>query len=51
VRKLALFALAVWVGRWALIEIAARLGPYVPKAPDPIRSPRQPGRLPGPFDG
>jgi hypothetical protein len=50
VRRLALLALAVWIVRWALMEIAGRLGPHVPRAPDPVRSPRQPGRLPGPFD-
>ncbi len=49
-RRLLLLALGLWIGRWALRQLAARLGPYVPRAPDPIVFARQPGRLPGPFD-
>ena len=43
-------ALAVWVGRWAVIEVASFVSRRLPRRPPPIESPRQPGRLPGPFD-
>jgi hypothetical protein len=44
-------ALAAWVGRWALHELAAYAGRrWLPRGPAPKDSPRQPGRLPGPFD-
>jgi hypothetical protein len=51
VRRLALAAVALWVGRWALRELASLVGRFwLPPSPPAIRSPRQPGRLPGPFD-
>jgi hypothetical protein len=51
VRRLALAAAILWVGRWALIEAASLTGRFwLPAGPPPNRSPRQPGRMPGPFD-
>jgi hypothetical protein len=51
VRRLALALLAVWVGRWALQELAMLAARFwLPPSPPALRSPRQPGRLPGPFD-
>jgi hypothetical protein len=42
---------AAWVGRWALRELATVFARHrLPKSPPAIRSPRQPGRMPGPFD-
>ena len=50
-RRLLLAGLAVWVARWAAIEIAmqiARRRP--PPEAAPKDSPWPPGRMPGPFD-
>jgi hypothetical protein len=43
-------ALAAWVGRWAALELAALVARRLPPGPPPIRSPRQPGRMPLPED-
>jgi hypothetical protein len=50
--KRLLIALAVlWVGRWALLELASLVGRFwLPPSPPAKDSPRQPGRMPGPFD-
>jgi len=46
-----LVATTIWVGRWALLELASLAGRrWLPPGPPPIESPRQPGRMPGPFD-
>jgi hypothetical protein len=50
VRRLLLVAAALWVGRWALRELAAQIARRLPIGPAPVDSPRQPGRMPGPFD-
>ncbi|MBA3331872.1 MAG: hypothetical protein H0T39_13565 [Actinobacteria bacterium] len=42
--------LLLWVGRWALRELASLAGHLLPRGPAPTDSSRQPGRLPGPFD-
>jgi hypothetical protein len=50
-RRLALAAVAAWVGRWALRWLASAAGnTLLPRGPAPVDSPRQPGRMPGPFD-
>jgi hypothetical protein len=51
VRRIVLAVAALWVGRWALLELASLVGRFwLPPSPPANRSPRQPGRLPGPFD-
>jgi hypothetical protein len=50
-KRLFLVGAALWVGRWAAIQLAAYAGRHwLPVAPPPRLSTRQPGRLPGPFD-
>ena len=50
-KRLALLLLAVWVGRWALREAAMLVARFwLPPSPPAVDSPRQPGRLPGPFE-
>ena len=50
-RRLLLAGLAVWILRWAAIQVAAYAGRHwLPPSPPPKDSPRQPGRIPGPFD-
>jgi hypothetical protein len=45
---LAAAAGAAWVGRWALLEVAARVANRIPPPPaDPLPE-RLPGRMPGP---
>ncbi|MGH3103381.1 MAG: hypothetical protein ACRDN6_04715 [Gaiellaceae bacterium] len=49
-RLLALGAV-LWLGRWLLLELASYAGRHwLPPGPPARDSPRQPGRLPGPFD-
>jgi hypothetical protein len=43
-------AVAAWVGRWAALELAALVSRRLPPGPPPLRSPRQPGRMPLPED-
>ena len=51
IRRLVLLAAAAWVARWAATLLAAYVGNRVwPRGPAPKDSPRQPGRMPGPFD-
>jgi hypothetical protein len=50
-RRLLAAVLLVWVGRWALLELASLVANRLPPGPPPVDSPRQPGRMPGPFDG
>jgi hypothetical protein len=50
-KRIVLAAAALWVGRWALRELASLAGRFwLPPSPPANTSPRQPGRLPGPFD-
>lgn len=50
-RSLLLIAAVLWVLRWATMELAAYAGRHwQPRGPAPKDSPRQPGRMPGPFD-
>ncbi|MBD0348300.1 MAG: hypothetical protein M3229_00350 [Actinomycetota bacterium] len=43
--------LAVWVGRWALLELASYVHRSRPaRAPLPRETDRPPGHMPGPFD-
>jgi hypothetical protein len=50
-RRAVLLLAALWVGRWALLELASLVGRFrLPPSPPSVCSPRQPGRLPGPFD-
>ena len=50
-RRLLLAGAAFWVGRWALRELAMLVARFwLPPSPPAIRSPRQPGRIPGPFE-
>jgi hypothetical protein len=50
-RRLLLALAAAWVGRWALRELAMVVARHrLPPSPPAIASPRQPGRMPGPFD-
>ncbi|MGE5690655.1 MAG: hypothetical protein ACM33B_08860 [Pseudomonadota bacterium] len=48
VRLIAAAAVAVWVGRWAALELAAVVARRRPHGPPPLDSPRQPGRMPLP---
>ena len=51
IRRLAVAAAGIWVVRWAAMELAAYAGRHwQPRGPAPKDSPRQPGRMPGPFD-
>jgi hypothetical protein len=50
VRRLLVALAAAWVGRWALRELAMLVARRLPPSPPAIRSPRQPGRMPGPFE-
>jgi hypothetical protein len=51
VRRLLLAAAALWLLRWAAMQLAAYAGRYwLPVGPPPIRSARPPGWMPGPFD-
>jgi hypothetical protein len=51
VRRVLVAAGLVWLGRWAAIQLAAYAGRHwLPVGPPPKDSPRQPGRMPGPFD-
>jgi len=48
VRALLAVAAAAWLGRWALLELAAHVSnriPAAPRAPDPER---RPGHMPDP---
>ena len=50
-KRILLLAAALWVGRWVLLELASLAGRFwLPPSPPANRSPRQPGRMPGPFD-
>jgi hypothetical protein len=50
-RRLAVAAVVVWVGRWAVRELACVAGTrFLPRGRAPTESPRQPGVMPGPFD-
>jgi hypothetical protein len=46
VRRALLVALALWIGRWAALELAGRLQQRLPPGPPPRDSPVQPGRRP-----
>jgi hypothetical protein len=51
VKRLLAVVLALWIARWALRELASYAGRFwLPPGPPPNRSPRQPGRMPGPYD-
>jgi hypothetical protein len=51
VKRLLFAAAAVWIVRWAAMQLAAYAGRHwQPRGPAPKNSPRQPGRMPGPFD-
>jgi len=46
-RRLLLFALGVWVGRWAAMELASYAGHrLLPPGPPPRDSPRRPWHMP-----
>jgi hypothetical protein len=49
-KRLLALAAALWIGRWALLELAAFAARRLPR-PGPLpRNDREPGRMPGPFD-
>jgi hypothetical protein len=48
--RILVVAVVLWVGRWALRELASQIALRRPIGPAPVDSPRQPGRMPGPFD-
>jgi hypothetical protein len=51
VKRLLVGAVVAWLARWAAMELASYSGRYWQKrGPAPKDSPRQPGRMPGPFD-
>jgi hypothetical protein len=51
VKRLVAVAAAAWIVRWAAMELAAYAGRHwQARGPAPKDSPRQPGRMPGPFD-
>ena len=48
-RRLLAVAAAVWVGRWAVLELASYAGSHwLRPGPPPNRSARPPGVMPGP---
>ena len=50
-KRLLVVAALAWLVRWAAIQLAAYAGRHwLPPSPPPKDSPRQPGRMPGPFD-
>jgi hypothetical protein len=50
VRRLLALAAALWVARWALLELAAFAARRLPRPRPAPRNDREPGRMPGPFD-
>jgi hypothetical protein len=51
VRRILVAAAALWVARWAAMEVASYVGNrLLPEGPPPKDSPRKPGWMPGPFD-
>jgi hypothetical protein len=51
VRRLLRLAVALWLLRWAAMELAAYAGRnWRRPGPAPKDSPRAPGHMPGPFD-
>ena len=51
VKRLFIVLAALWLARWAATEVAAYAGRHwQERGPAPKDSPRQPGRMPGPFD-
>ena len=49
-KRLALVAAALWVARWAALELAALAARRLPRPPARPANEREPGRMPGPFD-
>ena len=50
-RRLVALALVLYAGRWAARVAAAQIARrWLPVGPPATESPRQPGRMPGPFD-
>ncbi|HVC86923.1 MAG TPA: hypothetical protein VNC40_05790 [Gaiellaceae bacterium] len=47
-RLLLRLAVLTWVARWAVLELASRLGHRLPAGPAPLDSARPPGWMPGP---
>jgi hypothetical protein len=50
VKRLAVLAAALWIARWATLEIAAFAARRLPRPPARPADDREPGRMPGPFD-
>jgi hypothetical protein len=51
IRRLAMAAFFVWVGRWLALEVANRIAGRRPRPEVPPKdSPWPPGRMPGPWD-
>jgi len=48
IRRLLWLAVSLWLGRWALRELASRSAAGAPPGPAPVDSPRAPGRGPAP---
>jgi hypothetical protein len=50
-RRLLIAGGVLWIVRWVAIQVAGYAGRHwLPVGPSPRESPRQPGRMPGPFD-
>ena len=50
-RRLLAVAAAIWVGRWAALQVAAYTGYRWPRRGNrPVDPSRRPGWMPGPFD-
>jgi hypothetical protein len=51
IRRLLVLGVLAWVGRWAVLELAAWLAGRPGRPPPPPADPgRPPGYMPGPFD-
>jgi hypothetical protein len=50
IRRLLVLGVLAWVGRWAVLELAARLVERPGRPPPPADPERPPGYMPGPFD-
>jgi hypothetical protein len=49
-RRLLALGAAVWIARWAVLELAAFAARRLPRPGPGPRNHREPGRMPGPFD-
>lgn len=49
-KRLLALGLALWIGRWALLEVASHVSRGLPPRRSSTDPDREPGHMPGPFD-